>query len=72
MKDSDDEVRERAFFFIRLLEDQGSEHSCLSTDFGEADSLEENEEERDEIKNFIFDTTSIVDVDALEGYVLQN
>lgn len=34
LRDSDDEVRERAYFFIRLLEEQG-EKSCLSADFDE-------------------------------------
>lgn len=52
LRDSDDEVRERAFFFIRLLEEQG-EKSCLSADFEE---LNTQESERDEIRNFVFDS----------------
>jgi len=40
----------------------------LAADFGESEE-EESETEKDDMKKFIFDTTSIVDVDALENYV---
>jgi hypothetical protein len=52
LRDSDDEVRERAFFFIRLLEEQG-EKSCLSADFEE---ITVEESEREDICNFVFDS----------------
>lgn len=32
LKDNDDEVRERAYFFIKLLEQQGEKSTCLEQD----------------------------------------
>ncbi len=76
LTDSDDEVRERAFFFINLLKTKGDEtflhDDSLFTDGLPADpsSLEDQAQEKDEISNFMFDSDAVIDVDALEAFVL--
>ena len=69
LKDNDDEVRERAYFFIKLLE-KSSEKSCLAEEY-EDESFVEGDEKVDLVK-FIFNSENTIDVDALESYVLQN
>ena len=73
LTDSDDEVRERAYFYINLLTQKGDE------EFMGNDSLFSDQEqheapdgalEKEEIREFVFDTTAMIDVDALEAYVL--
>mmetsp|Transcript_97707 Transcript_97707/g.134430 ORF Transcript_97707/g.134430 Transcript_97707/m.134430 type:complete len:100 (+) Transcript_97707:642-941(+) len=61
LQDSDDEVRERALFYIGLLE-ENQEIVDPSTE----------EDDRDDIKDFIFDSDKLIDIDALENYVSQN
>jgi coatomer protein complex subunit gamma len=77
LSDSDDEVRERAFFFIKLLEDQSTENILgdeYSTDDlnSSPEAKEEAEREKDDLKDFIFggQSNQQIDVDALEAYVL--
>lgn len=75
LTDSDDEVRERAFFFINLLKTKGDEtflhDEALYNDGLPADpsSLEDQAQEKDEISNFMFDSDAVIDVDALEAFV---
>lgn len=57
LQDSDDEVRERALFYIGLLEE--NQQVDPSTE----------EDDRDDIKDFIFDSDQLIDIDALENYV---
>lgn len=77
LTDSDDEVRERAFFFINLLKTKGDEtfmqDEALYNDGLAADpsSLEDQAQEKDEISNFMFDSDAVIDVDALEAFVKQ-
>jgi len=58
LNDSDDEVRERALFYVNLL-DTSSE-------------LFEKSTETDELKDYMFDSTQMLDVDALEAYITSN
>ena len=57
MNDSDDEVRERAYFYIKLLEEPGEPsvlengYADLSTEEGAGDVVE-----KDDIREFIFDS----------------
>jgi hypothetical protein len=79
LTDSDDEVRERAFFFINLLKTKGDEtflhDEALYNDNdglpADPSSLEDQAEEKDEISNFMFDSDAVIDVDALEAFVNQ-
>lgn len=60
LNDSDDEVRERAYFYIRLLEEQGAP-SVLESDFGEIESDEAPEDEleqKEDLRHFIFDSSN--------------
>lgn len=69
LTDSDDEVRERAYFYIRLLEEQG-DHSVLEQELAsEAQEDQNAQEEKDDFRNFLFDTNNMIDVDALEHMV---
>jgi len=63
LNDSDDEVRERAFFYI----------SIISGELGISDeeSVEDAQEELDDLKGFIFDSNKVIDVNALERYVTE-
>ena len=78
LTDSDDEVRERAYFFINLLTTKGDEtflKDDIIFDFAQAPkpngepSFEDLVEEKAEISNFVFDSDAIIDVDALEAFV---
>mmetsp|Transcript_25968 Transcript_25968/g.32334 ORF Transcript_25968/g.32334 Transcript_25968/m.32334 type:complete len:144 (+) Transcript_25968:1369-1800(+) len=63
LNDSDDEVRERAFFYLSVLgETEGisEEISTLSS------SGEQKEAELGEIRNILFDADEVIDIDALE------
>ncbi len=74
LKDSDDEVRERAYFFIRVLEDQ-EETSVLAADYGEnIDSFPLLDEAAGpcSLQDFVFNNAQTIDVDALEKYVRDN
>jgi coatomer protein complex subunit gamma len=71
LTDSDDEVRERALFYLNLLKQKG-DSSFLGPD-GDL-TVEEAPQgalEKDEIRQFIFDSQNAIDIDALQAYVLQ-
>ena len=72
LTDSDDEVRERAFFYINLLSQKGDEGFLQEGlfDFIESDAPD-GALEKDEIRDFVFDGDNIIDIDALEAFVLQ-
>ena len=55
LSDSDDEVRERAYFYLTLL-DQDSSTADL--------------EEKQDLTSFLFDSTNQIDVEGLESYLL--
>lgn len=63
LTDSDDEVRERAHFYIRIFEIQESKEDEFS---------KEDKYDCDEMKSFLFDEKPEIDVEALEKYVLEN
>lgn len=85
LDDSDDEVRERAYFFIVLIErglapaDKSVLEDNLSiTAPSEDDQINENGSEADvneefaELRDFVFDTEHAIDVNALESYLQEN
>lgn len=78
LTDSDDEVRERAYFFINLLTTKGDETFLKDDeifDFAQAPqpggSVGDATEEKAEISNFVFDSDAMIDIDALEAFVQQ-
>jgi hypothetical protein len=68
LDDSDDEVRERAYFYIVLIENDMKEDSVLGEDF----ALTEQDEELVALRDFVFDQDININVDALEAYLNQN
>ena len=68
LDDSDDEVRERAYFYIVLLE-KDLEETIL--DDGNA-SLQDEGDEIDEFRDFVFDQDTNINIDALEAYLKAN
>ena len=73
LNDSDDEVRERAFFYLSVLgETDGiSEEISKSVAESSAASSADTAAEMDDIKDFIFDSNQVIDVDALEAFVME-
>lgn len=73
LTDSDDEVRERAFFYINLLSQKGDEGYLQEGifDFSSESDAPDGALEKDEIRDFVFDGESVIDVDALEAFVTQ-
>ncbi len=72
LKDSDDEVRERALFYINLLKQKGDQ-LFLSPDLASTEDEEEDSAplEKDEVRQFIFDSQNVINIDALEHFVTQ-
>lgn len=77
LPDNDDEVRERAFFYINLLEDKKNQSfidgdilKSLSDEDQSTISMEDIETEKKDMMDFVFDADQFIDVDALESYVL--
>jgi coatomer protein complex subunit gamma len=70
LDDSDDEVRERAYFYIVLIE-QNMNTTVLQENLVLEDK-ENNEEEFEELKDFVFDQETNINVDALEAYLNAN
>lgn len=73
LTDSDDEVRERAFFYINLLSQKGDESFLQEGlfDFSEEANISpDGALEKEEIRDFVFDDESVIDVDALEAFVI--
>ena len=67
LDDSDDEVRERAFFYIVLIENDMKETVL------EDDPMLQNEgDEINELRDFVFDQETNINVDALEAYLVAN
>lgn len=78
LEDSDDEVRERAYFFIILIE-QDMKESVLEDDLnlsaGAADddvASAEDVQELADLRRFVFDQRQNIDVNALEAYLTEN
>jgi len=70
ISDSDDEVRERAFFYINLLKQNETDKNLISLDLDMNESeAPQGAIEKEEIRQFIFDSQNVIDVDALEAYV---
>lgn len=67
LDDSDDEVRERAFFYIVLIEKDMNE-----TVLEENLMLQNEGEEINELRDFVFDQDTNINVDALEAYLVAN
>lgn len=59
LSDSDDEVRERAHFYIRIFEMQEGNDAAEKTQF-------------DDMKTFLFDDEQTIDVNALETFINEN
>jgi coatomer protein complex subunit gamma len=73
LDDSDDEVRERAYFYIVMIE-QDMNNTVLDDNLSisSAGGLPEDKQEMAEVRNFIFDTNTNIDVNALEQYLTTN
>lgn len=66
LNDSDDEVRERAFFYLSVL----GEADGISDEISTHSSNNENAQvELNEMREFCFDKNQAIDVDALEAFV---
>jgi coatomer protein complex subunit gamma len=63
LSDSDDEVRERANFYIRIFEIQDSSDQEVS---------KEDKKDCEDLKIFLFDEEQTIDVTALEQFVTEN
>jgi len=70
LSDSDDEIRERAFFYVNLLSQKGDEDLMgdLSIDLAQTEAPDAALE-MEEVRDFLFDGESVIDVDALEAFV---
>jgi coatomer protein complex subunit gamma len=63
LTDSDDEVRERAHFYIRIFEIQeGNDAEATALDKSQAEDL----------RHFLFNEEMTIDVSALESYISEN
>ena len=78
LEDTDDEVRERAYFFIILIEQDMKEsvlEADLSLSVGGADddiASAEDLQEMADLRRFVFDQRQNIDVNALEAYLTEN
>ena len=73
LDDSDDEVRERAYFYIVLIEkDMQDCQSVLQDNMVIPESDNEEDEELLELRDFVFDQETNINVDALEAYLNEN
>ena len=68
MDDSDDEVRERAYFYIVLLE-KDMDTTVLDQD---SNTLQQEGDEIEEFRDFVFDQDTNINIDALENYLNEN
>jgi coatomer protein complex subunit gamma len=69
LDDSDDEVRERAYFYIVLIEKDLGE-TVLEEQLQIQD--QDGEDELIELRDFVFDQQTNINVDALEAYLNAN
>lgn len=68
LNDSDDEVRERAFFYLSVLgESEGISEEVSSL----ASSGDQAQAEMNEFRSVMFDHCETIDVDALEKFVME-
>ena len=66
LNDSDDEVRERAFFYLSVLgESEGISEEITSADSNNVDA----QAEIGEIRDFLFDDDQVINIEALEQFV---
>ena len=67
LNDSDDEVRERAFFYLSVLGEASSiSEEISSTVESSQESPAAFKQEMEGVCNFLFDEDDVIDVDALE------
>jgi len=72
LDDSDDEVRERAYFYIVMIE-KDLQDSVLDERLSYKDERSDApDEEMDELKEFAFDFDTNINVDALQEYLTSN
>lgn len=70
LNDSDDEVRERAFFYLSVL----GESDGISEEISNTQNSTDNpqaEEEMGDIRDFVFDSDQVIDIDALEQFITE-
>ena len=70
LNDSDDEVRERAFFYLSVL----GESDGISEEISNTQNFTNNpqaEEEMGDIRDFVFDSDQVIDIDALEQFITE-
>lgn len=70
--DSDDEVRERAYFYIVLIEKDMHETVLMQNLQLQPVEQEEEDEEFLQLRDFVFDQDTNINVDALETYLNAN
>jgi coatomer protein complex subunit gamma len=63
LTDSDDEVRERAHFYIRIFEIQEG---------NDAEATAQDKSQAEDLRHFLFDEEMTIDVSALESYISEN
>lgn len=68
LNDSDDEVRERAFFYLSVLGESDGISEEISTNTSNDAGAEA---EVGEIRDFLFDSDQLIDVDALEQFITE-
>lgn len=71
LNDSDDEVRERAFFYLSVLGESDGISEEISTDLNNSSSNGNTEAELGEVRDFIFDSDQVIDIDALEQFITE-
>ena len=71
INDSDDEVRERAFFYLSVLGETDGISEEISTDLNNSSSNGNTEAELGEVRDFIFDSDQVIDIDALEQFITE-
>lgn len=69
LNDSDDEVRERAFFYLSVLGESSGLAEEVST--GSSANSPEAQAELGEVRDFVFDADQEIDVDALEQFITE-
>lgn len=72
LDDSDDEVRERAYFYIVMIE-QDMKNTVLDDNLSVCSKEEQmSDQDMADVRNFIFDIDTNIDVNALEDYINTN
>ena len=68
LNDSDDEVRERAFFYLSMLGESDGISEEISSTLNSSGG-QNAEAELGEIRTVLFDNDEVIDVDALEAFI---